>query len=232
MVPRTSHGAWTPAPDRPDPLALLRAQDDDRMADLVPIRWGRMSSLAVCLLPRFGGAHGGRPGSAAAHRPHRAALRRRPPLELRPVRLARARAALRRQRLRRDAARAVRVGPEAPGGELRPGEPQQRLGRGRGPRDRPGRRALLPRAHDGLRRDARARRLVLAHRRRRAARHGARQPGRQGGHQEGPSTGGSRSRRRPSPRRAAATACRRPASSPRSSTARGASSTSRRSSCT
>jgi uncharacterized protein (DUF2252 family) len=44
VAPRTSHGAWAPAPDRPDPIALLRAQDDDRMADLVPIRWGRMSA--------------------------------------------------------------------------------------------------------------------------------------------------------------------------------------------
>ena len=44
IVPRTAHGGWTPAADRPDPLALLRAQDDDRMADLVPIRWGRMST--------------------------------------------------------------------------------------------------------------------------------------------------------------------------------------------
>jgi uncharacterized protein (DUF2252 family) len=43
-APRASHGSWTPALDRPDPLALLRAQDDDRMADLVPIRWGRMSA--------------------------------------------------------------------------------------------------------------------------------------------------------------------------------------------
>ena len=41
---RTSHGGWTPAPDRPDPLALLRSQDDDRQADLVPIRWGRMAA--------------------------------------------------------------------------------------------------------------------------------------------------------------------------------------------
>jgi uncharacterized protein (DUF2252 family) len=44
VVPRTSHGSWAPASDRPDPLTLLRAQDDDRMADLVPIRWGRMST--------------------------------------------------------------------------------------------------------------------------------------------------------------------------------------------
>jgi uncharacterized protein (DUF2252 family) len=43
-APRASHGSWTPAPDRPDPLTLLRAEDDDRMADLVPIRWGRMST--------------------------------------------------------------------------------------------------------------------------------------------------------------------------------------------
>jgi len=43
-APRASHGSWTPAPDRPDPIALLRAQDDDRMTDLVPIRWGRMSA--------------------------------------------------------------------------------------------------------------------------------------------------------------------------------------------
>jgi uncharacterized protein (DUF2252 family) len=44
QAPRTAHGAWKPAADRPDPLALLRAQDDARMADLVPIRWGRMSA--------------------------------------------------------------------------------------------------------------------------------------------------------------------------------------------
>ena len=43
-APRASHGAWAPAPDRPDPIALLRAQDDARMTDLVPIRWGRMSA--------------------------------------------------------------------------------------------------------------------------------------------------------------------------------------------
>ncbi len=43
-APRTSHRVWAPAKDRPDPIALLRAQDDDRMADLVPIRWGRMSA--------------------------------------------------------------------------------------------------------------------------------------------------------------------------------------------
>ena len=43
-APRAAHGSWKPAADRADPLALLRAQDNDRMADLVPIRWGRMSA--------------------------------------------------------------------------------------------------------------------------------------------------------------------------------------------
>jgi len=43
-VPRRAHADWKPAPDRPDPVALLRAQDTDRQQDLVPIRWGRMSA--------------------------------------------------------------------------------------------------------------------------------------------------------------------------------------------
>jgi uncharacterized protein (DUF2252 family) len=44
LASRTSHGDWSPAADRPDPITLLRAQDDERVADLVPIRWGRMSA--------------------------------------------------------------------------------------------------------------------------------------------------------------------------------------------
>ncbi|HZL64653.1 MAG TPA: DUF2252 domain-containing protein [Thermoleophilia bacterium] len=44
LVPRRAHSDWKPAPDRPDPIALLRAQDADRQQDLVPIRWGRMSA--------------------------------------------------------------------------------------------------------------------------------------------------------------------------------------------
>src|SRR3954447_2593677 len=41
-VPRASHGGWTPAPDRPDPVALLEAQAKDRLPDLLPIRYARM----------------------------------------------------------------------------------------------------------------------------------------------------------------------------------------------
>src|SRR6187399_1965279 len=38
----TSHGGWTPAADRPDPVALLEAQNVTREQDLVPVRHGRM----------------------------------------------------------------------------------------------------------------------------------------------------------------------------------------------
>ena len=36
------HARWTPVPDRPDPVALLEAQDATREPDLVPVRHGRM----------------------------------------------------------------------------------------------------------------------------------------------------------------------------------------------
>jgi len=45
-VPRRSHGDWEPASDRPDPVAVLTAQDETRSPDLVPIRHGRMATSA------------------------------------------------------------------------------------------------------------------------------------------------------------------------------------------
>src|ERR1039457_310355 len=41
-APRSSHGRWEPAADRPDPIALLEEQAESRVAQLVPIRYGRM----------------------------------------------------------------------------------------------------------------------------------------------------------------------------------------------
>jgi uncharacterized protein (DUF2252 family) len=41
-VPRSSHGTWEPAPNRPDPLTLLEDQAVSRVPELVPIRYGRM----------------------------------------------------------------------------------------------------------------------------------------------------------------------------------------------
>ena len=41
-APRSAHGDWAPAPDRPDPVAVLQAQAATRLQELVPIRYGRM----------------------------------------------------------------------------------------------------------------------------------------------------------------------------------------------
>ena len=41
-LPRSSHGEWSPAPDRPDPVAVLQAQAVTRLQELIPIRHGRM----------------------------------------------------------------------------------------------------------------------------------------------------------------------------------------------
>jgi uncharacterized protein (DUF2252 family) len=41
-VPRSSHGEWTPAGDRPDPVDVLVRQAESRVQDLIPIRYGRM----------------------------------------------------------------------------------------------------------------------------------------------------------------------------------------------
>jgi len=42
QVPRASHGAYEPRPDRPDPVSLLEGQATTRVPELVPIRYGRM----------------------------------------------------------------------------------------------------------------------------------------------------------------------------------------------
>jgi uncharacterized protein (DUF2252 family) len=43
-APRSAHGEWAPAADRPDPIALLEAQAATRVPELVPIRHGRMAA--------------------------------------------------------------------------------------------------------------------------------------------------------------------------------------------
>jgi uncharacterized protein (DUF2252 family) len=41
-VPRAAHAEWTPAANRPDPVAVLETQGKSRVEDLLPIRYGRM----------------------------------------------------------------------------------------------------------------------------------------------------------------------------------------------
>jgi len=50
QVPRGSHGDWSPAPDRPDPISLLQAQDKGRLQYLLPIKYGRMLASPFAFL--------------------------------------------------------------------------------------------------------------------------------------------------------------------------------------
>lgn len=41
-VPRRSHASWNPSASRRDPIEILKESNQDRLAELVPIRYGRM----------------------------------------------------------------------------------------------------------------------------------------------------------------------------------------------
>ena len=140
QAPRSSHGTWQTVTDRPDPVALLEEQAAEPGARAGPDPLRADARLAVRVLPRRGVDHGGRPGRRLPVRGQRPALRRRAPVELRRVRLARAAADVRHQRLRRNAPRPVGVGREAARGELRGPRPRPRLRTSRSARDRRGRR--------------------------------------------------------------------------------------------
>ena len=46
-TPRSAHGDWAPATDRPDPVTVLVAQATSRVQELVPIRLGADACLAA-----------------------------------------------------------------------------------------------------------------------------------------------------------------------------------------
>jgi uncharacterized protein (DUF2252 family) len=50
IAPRSSFGSWNPAPGRADPVAILEEQAATRVAELVPLRYGRMSASAFAFL--------------------------------------------------------------------------------------------------------------------------------------------------------------------------------------
>ncbi|MFD9406548.1 DUF2252 domain-containing protein [Streptomyces sp. NPDC059989] len=50
QVGRASHGRWTAAADRPDPVGVLERQAADRVAELLPIRYGRMAASPFAFL--------------------------------------------------------------------------------------------------------------------------------------------------------------------------------------
>ncbi len=46
LAPRSSQADWEPGPDRVGPLEVLAAQDETRVPELVPVRYGRMLASA------------------------------------------------------------------------------------------------------------------------------------------------------------------------------------------
>ena len=49
-VPRSAHADWLPSVDRADPVAVLERQGRDRLPDLLPIRYGRMTASPLAFL--------------------------------------------------------------------------------------------------------------------------------------------------------------------------------------
>jgi uncharacterized protein (DUF2252 family) len=49
-VPRSEHGEWSPAPNRPSPVSILQAQAASRIAHLIPIRYQRMRASPFTFL--------------------------------------------------------------------------------------------------------------------------------------------------------------------------------------
>jgi uncharacterized protein (DUF2252 family) len=49
-VPHAAHGAWEPAHDRPDPIALIEATHEGRQPHLIPLRVARMASSPFAFL--------------------------------------------------------------------------------------------------------------------------------------------------------------------------------------
>jgi uncharacterized protein (DUF2252 family) len=50
QIPRASHGDWSPAADRPDPIRLLQQGDQGRLQHLLPIKYGRMLASPFAFL--------------------------------------------------------------------------------------------------------------------------------------------------------------------------------------
>ena len=114
-MPRSALARWKAPADRVDPVEQIKHSHAGRLDWLIPIRVGRMVGLAVRIPARHRRRHGRGRRAAARHRHHAGDLRRRPPGQLRLLRLAGARPRHRPQRLRRGAPRCLGVGP-APAG--------------------------------------------------------------------------------------------------------------------
>ena len=161
VAPLESHAEFSPgrvagsgrAAAGPGEVAGAGAGADPAWAD---------AGVGVHVLPGGGAADGGGSGQHARLGAAGAAVRGCAPVQFRRVRLAGAAAGLRRQRLRRDAARPVRVGRQAAGREPGGGGTGQRVPRQGPPQDRPGGGRGLPHGDARLRGAAAAGCLVCA----------------------------------------------------------------------
>ena len=144
-APRSAHGDWAPASDRPDPVAVLGAQAASRVQELVPIRYGRMLVSPFTFYRGAAAVMAADLADDAGLGDRRAGLRRCSHLELRRVRRSGPQARLRPERLRRDAARPVGVGRQADGGQRRDRRPRRRAAGGSPAADRDRVRAGVPR---------------------------------------------------------------------------------------
>ena len=142
--PRVSHGKVVLGHgEKRDVVALLKASNEGRLENLIPVRHGRMLQSPFAFFRGSAAIQAYDLDRDAGERDRRPGLRRLPPDELRRLRDARANPRLRHQRLRRDPARSVRVGSEAARRELRRRGALARIPAGSGEGDRgPGRRVL------------------------------------------------------------------------------------------
>src|ERR1700733_13920762 len=49
-APRSSLGGWGPPANRPDPIEVLRRQEEGRISELLPVRHARMSASSLAFL--------------------------------------------------------------------------------------------------------------------------------------------------------------------------------------
>ena len=164
-VPRSSHADWAPAADRRDPGRAARGAGRDARAGAGPDPLRAHARLAVHVLPRRRVPDGRRPRAGAAHGLHAQLCGDAHLSNFGAFAAPDRRLVFEPQRLRRDAARAVRVGSQAPRRELRRRRARPRLQRAGAPHRQPAPWRAYREAMHGVRAHAQPGRLVRAPRR-------------------------------------------------------------------
>ncbi len=159
-TPVSSHTGWVPAPDRPDPVALLEEQNLTREQDLVPVRHGRMLVSPFTFYRGAAKIMATDLKDTPPGRPRVPTVRGRPSVQLRRLRLTRANPAVRSQRFRRNSSRPLRVRRQTHGRELHHRGAEQRVHQGRNARRDTHRGSGVPRGDGRVRTDGHPGHLV------------------------------------------------------------------------